>query len=241
MQQPFTARKQLPEPHRHKTQHMGEIQLLDQQGLDEAKIIYAGMPGREVLNAFREVRTKLFQKFKNENFVLMVSSVCDFGGSTFTGVNLAAAIALDREKTAIVVDCNLYNPKLNSFLGDQIEYGLGDYLGDPTLSVEDIIYATGVPRLRIVPAGGEHEPGLELYASENMSKFIGELKERYPDRYIILDAPPIITSADTRILQEKCDGCLLVVPYGKVSKKQVLSAIDAMDQERLVGLIHNNF
>ena len=241
LEEPRNLRKNLPLPHKHRIKHMVEVKPLDQDELDNAKIIYPGMHNREILNAFREVRTKLFQQAGKENFVIMLTSVCERGGSSFASINLGAAIALDRGKTAIVVDCNLYQPHLHALLADEPDYGLADYLEDSELGVDDIIYASGVTRLRIVPAGKEHEPGSELFSTEGMQKFITELKARYPDRYIIIDAPPISMSADTRILQDLCDYCLLVVPYGKVTKDQVLSAIDAVDSERLAGVMYNDF
>ncbi len=241
LEEPRNLRKNLPLPHKHRIKHMIEVTPLDRSELDDAKIIYAGMANRQILNAFRELRTKLFQKAGKENFVLMVTSVCESGGSSYVGINLGAAIALDRGKTAIVVDCNLYQPCLENMLADEPEFGLADYLEDAELSVDDIIYASGIPRLRIVPAGQDHEPGSELFSSEGMEKFITELKARYPDRYIIIDTPPITDSADTRILQELCDYCMLVVPYGKIGKDQVLLALDAIDKERLVGVVYNDF
>jgi protein-tyrosine kinase len=227
--------------HTHQIKNMADVRPLSQAELDELKIIYAGMHNREALNAFREIRTKLFQHAGKENFLLMVTSACDQGGGSFTAVNLGAAVALDRSKTAVVVDCNLHHPHLHLLLGQTLEYGMVDYLEDPSINLDDIIYASGISRLRIIPAGKECEPGVELFSSKRMKDLLLELKSRYSDRCVVLDAPPITSSADSRILQELCDFIVLVVPYGRVSRDQVLSAIDAIDRERLVGIIFNDF
>lgn len=230
-----------PRVHSHKIKSMVDVKTLDNQELDKLKIVYPGMADRKVLNAFREVRTKLFQLAGEENFVLMVSSVCEQGGASFSSVNLASAISLDRNRTSIVIDCNLIHPSLHKLLAHQPEHGLVDYVEDDTFHVGDIVYASGVPRLRVIPAGSTHEGGLEMFSAERMRELVKEIKTRYPDRYIIFDAPPITTSADARILQDLCDYCLLVVPYGKATKDMILSAVEAVDEERFAGLVFNNF
>lgn len=220
---------------------MAEIAPQINDNLDALKVIYPGMKSRDVLNSFRDIRTKLMQKTGDDNFVLMVTSVCSEGGGSFFSVNLGAAIALDRGKSALIVDCNLHQPWLHKIIPNVTDVGLVEFLDDPKINVEEVVYATGINRLRVVPLGKGCEPGIELFTSDRMRSFIGEIKTRYPDRYIILDAPPITESADARIIQEFCDYCVLIVPYGKVTKTQVLSSVDAILTEKLVGLIANDF
>lgn len=220
---------------------MAEIVPQVNENLDALRVIYPGMKNRDVLNSFRDIRTKLLQQTGDENFVLMVTSVCGGGGASFFGVNLGAAIALDRGKSALVVDCNLHEPTLHHIIPNETDLGLVQFLEDSKISVEEVVYATGINRLRIVPLGKGSEPALELFTSERMKRFISEVKSRYPDRYVILDVPPITESADARIIQELCDFCLLVAPYGKVSEAQVLSSVDAILKEKFLGLIMNDF
>lgn len=214
--------------------------LLSQEELTERKIIYPGMPQREVLNTFREIRTRLLQRAGQDNFALMVCSVGDGGGSSFTAINIAAAFALDERKTALYIDCNLYDPYAAKLLPTEPEYGLTDYLEDATLSVEDIIYASGIPRLRVIPSGAIRETAVEYFNSTRMQDLISGLKERYPDRFIVLDVPPVSATTEARILSQLCDYSVLVVPFGKVTSSQVLSGIDAVGRERFAGLIFNN-
>jgi Mrp family chromosome partitioning ATPase len=73
-----------------------------------------------------------------------------------------------------------------------------------------------------------------------MQQFVEELQGRYADRYVVIDAPPIGSTADARILSELCDFAAIVVPYGMVTSDQVRTAIESVDKEKLVGLIFNN-
>lgn len=229
------------EESREKIKRMAEIGRLGYSELEDLRIIHPGMRQPKALNVFRELRTKLYKlNSNNENFVLLVSSIAPGGGSSFVTMNLGAAIALDESKTAIVVDCNVYEPALQRILPVDPEYGLVDYLENITLEAEDVIYSTGIRRLRIVPAGNRREPGTEFFTSSRMRRFVEELRSRYRDRYVLIDAPPVSTSADVRILAELCDFVVLVVPFGKVTQAQVQSSVDAIGENKLAGVIFNN-
>ncbi|MCG8313624.1 MAG: polysaccharide biosynthesis protein [Pseudomonadales bacterium] len=219
---------------------MAEIDLLDQKTLEEKKIIGPGTTQKEFLNTFREIRTKLVQLSNKKNFVAMVNSVVDGGGASFTALNLAAVFALDKSKTALLVDCNLYEPALHHVFDLQPEYGLTDYLEDSTLDIDDIIYATGIERLRLIPAGTFQEAGAEYFSSERMASFLEAVVARYPDRYIFLDSPPAAVSAEGRIIAELSDYGIIVVPYGKVTVQQIEATVAAIGKQKVAGVIFNN-
>jgi protein-tyrosine kinase len=219
---------------------MAEISSWTSAELDERKIIYPGMSNSTILNTFREIRTKLVQAADKKNFVLMVTSVCNKGGSSFIAMNMAAVFALDPTKTSLLIDCNLYQPTAHNLLGVQPDFGLTDYLVKSELDVDDIIYASGVNRLRIIPVGEHIEGGAEHFTTDRMQKFVSSIRERYPDRFIIIDAPPVGLSAEGRILAELSDYSLLVVPYGKVTDQQINEGLNAAGKNKVAGIIYNN-
>ena len=224
---------------RQEIQEMADIFRLGEDDLEERKIIYPRMRDKRVLNVFRDIRTKLIERSGNKNFTLMVTSVCEEGGSTFVANNLAASIALDQGKTALIVDCNLYSPASSQLLeGDHV--GFSDFLESPTVAIENIIYATGIPRLRLIPIGKSLDISPEYYTSYRMKQFTEELSSRYSDRYVVLDVPPVGSTTDARILSDCCDFVVLVVPYGKVTKDQLKKSIANFDSDKLIGVIFNN-
>ena len=218
---------------------MAEFSLKSQDELAAKKIIYPGMRQREVLTVFRDLRTKLLAKSGKENFSLIVSTLSQGGGSSFVSVNIAASIAIDERKTAVYIDCNIEDSYAHTLLQESPEVGLMEYLEDPSLEIKDIIYSSGIPRLRVVPAGISNERGVEALASPRMAEFIRDLKLRYPDRFIILDVPPVSQSSVARILAPMVDMAVLVVPFGKVTTEQILSGVDAVGKERFAGLVFN--
>jgi protein-tyrosine kinase len=211
-----------------------------QEELYERKVVFAGMRQRDVLNAFREVRIHLLKKSQSDNIVVLVSSVADAGGSSFFAFNLAATFALDQHKTALYVDCNPYDSAAERYSVMPIDKGLTQYLTDYTVPLQKIIYPSGVERLRIIPSGGSSESAAEFFNSNRMATLVSEIKSRYPDRFIVLDAPSVQHSTEARILARYCDHALIVVPFGKNVTDDVLAAVDAVGRDRFSGFVFNH-
>ncbi len=219
---------------------MADIKGLEIDELDRRKIIHPSTKHRELLEVFRNLRTRLLQRQDQDNFVVLVSSTCAGGGGSLVSLNLAAAFALDQSKTSVIVDCNVLNPYLDQMLSIPPDYGLTDCLQNPSVNLDDIIYASGIPRMRMVPAGTRSEIAAELFASQGMQDVITGLKERYPDRYIILDAPPLTSGAEVRVLARLADQSIIVVPHGKSTPGQILSGVDIVGRDKFVGVIFND-
>lgn len=221
-------------------ERMAEISTLDHEELQRRKIIYPGTTNRSLLDAFRSLRTHLVQNSDQKNFVVLVTSACRRGGASFVSLNLAAAFALDSTKTSVIVDCNILDPVLDSMLSIPPDYGLTDYLQNSNVEIDDIIYSSGIPRLRMIPAGAKSELGAELFSSQKMFNLINGLRERYVDRYIILDVPSIEANAEVRILSQHCDQALLVVPHGRVTQSQIHAGVDVVGKDKFAGVIFND-
>lgn len=224
---------------REQIKSMATPVIWNRDELYEKKVIFTGMRQRELLNAFREVRIRILQKSKTDNVVALVSSLKEGGGGSFVAFNLAATFALDRHKTALYVDCNPYNSCAEQYMVEPVEEGLTQYLNDYTIPLKRIIYPSGVERLRVIPSGSANDSAAEFFNSKRMEVLIAEIKSRYPDRFIVLDAPPVVSSTEARILSQYCDHALLVVPFGKTTQPDVLAGVDAVGKDKFLGLIFN--
>lgn len=214
-------------------------QLRDNE-FDKKKIIYPGMRDARVFNAFRDLRTSLRRAVKKPNPIILVTSTTGSSGAGFISMNLGRAIALDDGVTSLIVDCNFKSPSFNSLPVDDNPAGLKDYIADQTINAADIIHPCRVNRLRVIPAGQKVVEVTASFTSARLRQLINELKERYTERNILVNAPPVSETADTRVLAESCDGVVLVVEYGKTSKEKIKRSIDAIGSEKLVGVVFNN-
>ncbi len=219
---------------------MSEVHSFSDAELDHLKILRQGMKDEKILKMYRELRTRLYSRAGGKNFVCMVTSVTEDGGASYVSRNLAAAIALDKTKTSVIVDCNFYDPSAEELLGAEANLGLTDYLSVRDMGVEFIVYASGVPRVRVIPTGSNIEAATERVSSSKMHMFVQELKTRYADRYVIMDGPPVGEySADVRLIGGLCDFVVLVVPYGKATEAQVKNAIETIGKDRVAGIVFN--
>lgn len=212
--------------------NLGDLQRLG--------VISPAMGESPIVKSFREVRTKILQKTGGRNGVLMVAPVTAGNGASFVALNLSAAFAFDVGKTALLLDCNLRNPSLQRLFATTPAKGLIDYLDGSDIDVAEIIHSVGVDRLRVIPAGNPAERHGEYFTSVKMRALINTLRTRYPERFVILDAPSVLGSADTQILGELCDYVVLVVPYGSVTSLDVERAVKAIDRSKLIGFVFNN-
>ena len=216
---------------------MDESNLLDKKTLSELKIIFSDMPDNKIADTYRDLRTKLIQKSKGKAMSVMLTSCVPGYYSSMTALNLAAAFSLDESKTSLLIDCNLNNPQLDKKLNLEGADGLTDYLEDECVTVDSILQKSGIKRLRFIPAGKSREIATEYFTSLRMRELMSNLLARYSDRYLFIDAAPIVDSADTRILVELCDYVVMVVPYGQATRNRVREAAESIGKDKFLGVV----
>ncbi len=219
---------------------MREPQLRNKTDLEQSGIIHPEMQDTNAIKAFREIRTRIIQKTGGRNCTVLVTAIGAQSGASLVTLNLGVAFAFDAGKTAMIIDCNLRQPSLHKLVAAQSHKGIKDYIGDPEIDVGEIIHSVGIPRLRVVPAGENRGSSMEYFTSARMRQLLIDLKQRFHDRYILLDAPPMSQSADMQILTEMCDFVLLVVPYGKVTETQIARAVKSISEQKFLGVVFNN-
>lgn len=224
----------------HDIARMAEPWQLSEADRSEGKIIFPEMEDHKVIDAFRTIRTKILQQAGPGKRIILVTSMAGKSGGSFVALNLAVAFTLDEKKTALLVDCNLRKGGSQTLVPSDANYGLTDYLEADDIQVEHIIHPVGIPRLRLVPAGRRSDMPTENLGSSKMKSLLAELRERYQDRYIILDTSSITDAADARVLQEMVDLALLVVPYGKTTEIQVWNAAKAIEPSKFFGVVFND-
>jgi Mrp family chromosome partitioning ATPase len=205
--------------------------------LRERKIIYPGMANKSILDAFREVRIKLRDRAGAVNFSVMVSSLGRKDNSVLTAFNLAATFAMDAQSSALLVDCNPWNSDLGHLVSSPVHQGVTDFVADKSLKVKDIIYPSGVDRLSVVPAGTQSASAVELFSAVRMRDLMSELKSRYPDRFLIINAPPLKASTEANILVRYANQLVLSVPFGDVTPDDIVSSVETLGSEKFSGLI----
>jgi len=147
---------------------------------------------------------------KNANLILVTSSIPG-EGKTFTSINLAFSIAAELDKKVLLIDADVAKPSVSKVLGIESKHGLIDFLETDSLSLSDIILQTEIPGLRIITAGKSHQFSTELLASDKMIALSKELSERYSDRIVIFDTPPLLATTQAEVLASQMGQIILVI------------------------------
>ncbi len=117
------------------------------------------------------------------------------------------------EYKTLLIDCDLIKPKVHSIMGIKRIPGLTDYLSRK-VELESIINKSGMIDLDYITAGIETQNTDKILGSEEMRKFLEDIKEMYD--IVIFDTAPIIPVIDTQILARSVDTIVLVVLQEKL-------------------------
>ena len=161
---------------------------------------------------------------KNANLILITSSIPG-EGKTFTSINLALSIAAEMDKKVLLIDADVAKPSISKVLGIKAEVGLIDFLETDKLSMSDIILETEIPGLRIIPAGKSHKFSTELLASDKMIALSQELSERYSDRIVIFDSPPLLATTQAEVLASQMGQIILVISAETTPQQYVMESV----------------
>lgn len=199
---------------------------------------------RLIANQFRQIKRPLLQNAlakdaSRDSVHIMVASAFAGEGKTFTTMNLALSIALEKEITVLLVDADAAKPHISKVLRVEEERGLTDTLLDPSLDVESLILPTDIPNLSVLPAGRPVDTAAELFASLRMEEVMAQIGARHRRRIVIYDSSPLLLTAESRSLAQRAGQIVLVVRAGVTPQSAVLNVLGDLGSEKFVGIVLN--
>lgn len=171
--------------------------------------------------------------------LIMVTSALPGEGKTFCAINLALSMSVEVDTSVLLVDADVMRPEAMKRLGVQAQKGLLDLLTDRHLELSDVVLQTNLPKLALLPSGTRNRISTELLASEAMESLLVALAERYADRIVIFDAPPLLVTSEAKVLAEQLGQVVLVVEAENTPRKAVLQAIAALEHCPVVMSVLN--
>ena len=171
--------------------------------------------------------------------LIMVTSALPGEGKTFMAINLAISIAMELDTSVLLVDADVARPAIPGRLGFAEGKGLLDLLTKSDVDVADVMLRTNVEQLSVLPAGTPHNRATELLASDAMTRLLEEMANRYPDRILIFDAPPLIPSTESRVLASHMGQIVLVVEADRTPQASVKQALATVEQCPVVMTVLN--
>lgn len=186
----------------------------------------------------RNVSGKGVAPVQNGNLIMITSAVPGEGKS-FTAANLAMSIAMELDHTVLLVDADVARPTLPSLFDLPPSKGLLDVLLDKDIDLSQVMLRTNVDKLSILPSGTRHPQATELLASDAMARLLEDMANRYSDRIIIFDSPPLLVTTEARVLASHMGQVVLVVRAERTTHAEVRHALSFIESVPVKMLMLN--
>lgn len=202
-------------------------------------LVISGATDPRVLDYYSLLRTQVLQRTRDDQKnAIMVTSAMPGEGASLTAINLAVSIARELNQFALLVDTHLRSPVVDKYFGISSAKGLSDYLVSD-IPIFDLMIRTDLDKLAVLPVGRTITGSTEILGSPKMRTLVQEMKERYPDRYVIFNCPPLLRVPDALVFSSYVDKILLVVEADKTTRRQILHATELLDRSKLLGMVLN--
>ena len=231
----------------------GPATLLSQRGsVNLARLSQMGFLGPEggrsrIAEEYRLIKRPLIMNalghgetpaLPNGNMIMVTSSLPGEGKS-FTAINLAISMATEMENTVLLVDADVTKSAILKYLGLQGGKGLLDVVMDPSIPLSDCLIKTDIAKLTVLPAGSNIAHSTELLASSAMRAFVQDIANRYPDRIVIFDCPPLLSTSEASVLASYMGQIVFVVEAERTPQEAVREALSHIAEHPSVGLVLN--
>ncbi|WP_416068169.1 polysaccharide biosynthesis tyrosine autokinase [Rhizobium sp. ZK1] len=196
------------------------------------------------LSAFAEtlrnakVAADIENPMRQTKIIGVVSCLPSEGKSTLA-INFAQLLSNQGART-LLIDGDLRNPGATRALGQHAANGLLEALLQDR-SLDELILTDPATTLSFLPAVVKYRVphSSDVLASAAMANLLSEAAKRFD--YIILDLPPLGPVVDARAVSHLLDTVLLVVEWGKTSRRIVQSIMAEQPEirKRCAGVILN--
>ncbi len=160
-------------------------------------------------------------------------------GKSFTSVNLALAIAAEKECEVLLVDADFAKPSVLSMLGLPGGPGLMDALANPEIDAADCVIGTDVPGLWVLPAGSATASDTEYLSSSRTRTVLDRLVQGAPQRFVIFDSPPALAASPAAALAKYVGQAVVVARCDKTAQGSLEDAVSLLSACPNIQLILN--
>ena len=234
------------QPHGDASRRSTHTVELDLMRMHESGLVTAAGGRTALVEDFRIIKRPLIKRAfgarkqgDNPGNLIMITSSLPGEGKTFCAINLAMSIAMELDHTVLLVDADVARPSVLRTLGLPAQRGLMDILLDDNVDMADVMLRTNVNTLSILPAGTSSPRATELLASHMMKNLVNEIANRYPDRIVIFDSPPLLLTSESHVLASNMGQIVLVVESERTTQHAVKESLRQLEGLSNVNLIYN--
>jgi capsular exopolysaccharide synthesis family protein len=178
----------------------------------------------QALEAFRSLRTSVLLSASPVPRLILVTSALPSEGKTTTAINLGVTLASLGNKV-VVVDCDMRRPAVHRGTAVENHPGFVQCLTGHVDVATAVLPVAGVENLSVIPCGPIPPNPAEVLSSPVCADLLHRLRGQF--EYVLVDSPPLLSVADSRILATLVDAVVLVArahstPYDVVRRARTL-------------------
>jgi Mrp family chromosome partitioning ATPase len=210
----------------------GPLHAIDRKNLHQRGMIVPESGATALLEEFRIIKRQIIATALAAGDAaarrVLICSPLPGDGKTFCATNLAIAMACERDSEVLLVDADFAKPSVLSTLGLPKAPGLMDALSDPSIQVEDLVMATDIPGLFVLPAGNATNTDSEWLASARTAEVLDRLTCNAPKRMVVFDSPPALAASPAAELARHVGQAVLIARADRTGRNALEDAIQLL-------------
>ena len=215
---------------------------IDLQALRAAGTLAPTSEERRLAEEYRNIKRPLLKTMsqgepQQRRNLVAVTSALPGEGKTFTSINLALSLAMERGRQVILVDGDAAKRHVTHIFGLDGEPGLLDVAGEG-IGLEQSLISTDIPSLYLLPAGTPHAESTEILRSERAAEML-QLLSSDPRRIVLIDSAPMLVTSEAGVLVTIAGQVVVVVKASDTPQEVVLRAVEAVAEDKPVSLLLN--
>ncbi len=205
------------------------------------KKIFNGLnDGSYVAENFRTLRTNINfllkeQVVKESAVVLMLTSTKNKEGKTYCALNLSIAYA-SLGKKVLLIEADLRNPSLDSYLDGFNEKGLSNYLNEEEQNLNNLITKNtkGETNFDVLFSGDIPSAPAELLSNGKLKSLLDSVKKDYD--YVIFDTVSTELFTDTLLISGFADLTIYVTRSGFTNKTDLAYSEELISAKKVLNV-----
>ncbi len=199
----------------------------------DQRLVMVLAPDGEEAAAYRLLRHRIVAQ--QDPQVIVVASPRPEERKTTVAVNLAIALGEYRRASVLMLDANFSQPALARLLGFEPPACFAEQLAThkdapfKSWSVTSLV-SQGVHVMALDPDKPQERLDAPAFAFA-----VQQMRAVYD--YIVVDAPPVLGSAEVNVLQEASDGVVITVRKGRSTRKDLRSCFDQLTGATVLGVV----
>jgi protein-tyrosine kinase len=180
------------------------------------------------------IKASILSGERNGN-TLLVTSTKPAEGKSFSALNLAAALAQTAQRPVVIVDADLKPGSLSELVGLKRQPGLFDMVADSAIQPRELVVATPLPGLSVLPIGVPSVQHDLDYRRRPLVEVVDAIAAGLPDCTLVIDTGPLLSTSDPSVVAQ----IVMIVEAARTQRSELEAALELIRGAPKVMLMLN--